>query len=94
MASFLLVIAVIALVAALYVRNLFSKRVTIPEHLLHHPATWMPNLIGPREFKEINEIMREFKEFPTNINAGLKFVNFTIAYEHIGKRVFIGKLLI
>lgn len=85
----LLLIAAVAGVIAFVARSFLGPRVSIPEHLLHHPAAWSANLIGPQEFKEINEIMREFKEFPTNINAGLKHVNFTIKYEHIGKQLFL-----
>ena len=80
-----IIISSSVLLIAYLTKNLLSNRVTIPEHLLHHPAGWMSDLIGPEEFKQINRIMREFKEFPTNVNAGLKHVNFTIRHEHVGK---------
>lgn len=85
MVGALIGLAAFAALAAFVVNFLTADRTFIPSHLLGHPSAWMANIIGPREFEEINQIMRDFKEFPTNINAGLKHVNFTMKHEHIGE---------
>lgn len=85
MLSIVIIVSALVGLIAFTAKTLLSNRVSIPEHLLHHPAGWLPNLIGPEENREINEIMREFKDFPTNVNAGLKHVNFTMMHEHVGK---------
>lgn len=81
----LLMLSVVVGLVGLVVKSLLSTRVNIPEHLLHHPASYTHDMIQMEEFKAINEIMRDLRDFPTNVNAALMNVNFTIKHDHIGK---------
>ena len=44
-------------------------RANIPNHLLNHPIMQIPDMIPPHIGKELNIIMRELKDYPTNMNG-------------------------
>jgi hypothetical protein len=64
--------------------NYSISRREIPEHMLHHPAHAIPNLISESHFKELNQLMRQMKEFPSNVDD-LTTTGFIPKHEHIGE---------
>lgn len=63
----------------------FLKRSDIPTHLLNHTAEWIPNFLSEEDFNSLNQIVKEMKDFPTNVDADLKTGGFKVRYEHIGE---------
>lgn len=64
----------------------FMPRSNIPSHLLNLPALFIEELISPESFKDLNDLMREMKEFPSNMDD-LRSIGFTPMHEHIGEAV-------
>lgn len=60
-------------------------RLDTPEHMLHQPAFAIPNLMSDEQFIALNDIIKEMKEFPSNIDADLKTGGFAPLHEHIGE---------
>ena len=63
-------------------------RADIPSHFLGHPYLQIPQIIPTEMGASLNEILRELKDYPTNINADLK-TGFSGAVEHIGEATAI-----
>lgn len=78
-----LTVAIISFLIYYYLYTL--PRAQIPSHLLNHPAEWIPNFIPQEDFDALNEIIREMKDYPSNLDADLKTGGFTVRYEHIGE---------
>jgi hypothetical protein len=78
----------LAAVSVYYLKHL--PRSNIPSHLLHHSALWIDQFISNENFIELNNIIREMRFFPSNIDADLKTGGFTARYEHIGEAQDIG----
>ena len=64
----------------------YMPRSDIPKHLLHLPAQYVTNLISQEHFIELNQLMREMKEFPSNMDD-LRTIGFTPKHEHIGEAI-------
>ncbi|CAJ0947063.1 unnamed protein product, partial [Mesorhabditis belari] len=75
-------IVYILVVIVAYFANRWYRTPNIPEHLLNHPATFVPNLIEEDAAKELLELVKGMHEFPTNLND-LNF--YDTVYEHIGE---------
>ncbi len=46
----------------------FQRRVRIPEHLLHHPASAVPGLLTEAQRAGLERMAEEMGTFPTNAN--------------------------
>ncbi|CAJ0566599.1 unnamed protein product, partial [Mesorhabditis spiculigera] len=77
----------IVVVGLAYFANRWYRTPKIPDHLLHHPAVFVPGLIDENIAEELLEMAKEMKEFPTNLND-LTF--YDTVYEHIGEAQKIG----
>jgi hypothetical protein len=82
-----LLVAIIS--AALYLYLLSIPRAQIPSHLLNHHAEWIPDFIPQEDFDALNGIIREMKDFPSNLDADTKTGGFTVRHEHIGEAEII-----
>eukprot|EP01094_Clydonella_sp_ATCC50884_P011068 TRINITY_DN2086_c0_g1_i1.p1 TRINITY_DN2086_c0_g1~~TRINITY_DN2086_c0_g1_i1.p1 ORF type:complete len:431 (-),score=189.18 TRINITY_DN2086_c0_g1_i1:129-1421(-) len=78
-------VAWLALALGLYLYA--APRVSLPDHLLHHPAVYVPDLISPEVGAELRRLAKEMKEFPTNSND-LKF--YKTRHEHVGEAQPLG----
>jgi hypothetical protein len=81
--SLSLLVAAISASVYFYLHNL--PRAEIPSHLLNHPAEWIPDFIPQEDFVALNQIIREMKDFPSNLDADTKTGGFKVRYEHIGE---------
>ena len=59
-------------------------RASIPAHLLGHPVISIDQLIPTTVGAELNAILRDLKEYPTNLNADLK-TGFAGSIEEVGE---------
>eukprot|EP01006_Ploeotia_vitrea_P008991 TRINITY_DN21244_c0_g1_i1.p1 TRINITY_DN21244_c0_g1~~TRINITY_DN21244_c0_g1_i1.p1 ORF type:complete len:432 (+),score=33.61 TRINITY_DN21244_c0_g1_i1:30-1325(+) len=76
---FAITIASVALLCG-YMKNI--PRVELPEHMLHHKAHFVPDMISPDAGKRLIKLLYKMGEFPSNAND-LKF--YETKYEHIGE---------
>eukprot|EP00051_Salpingoeca_urceolata_P028395 m.486638 g.486638 ORF g.486638 m.486638 type:complete len:427 (+) comp24527_c0_seq1:33-1313(+) len=79
-------VAALAVLAGMAL-SLLPSRVQLPEHLLGHPALFLPNLLTPEQADGLMDLSKKFGDFPTNV-ADLNFYNTT--HEHIGEAVPMG----
>eukprot|EP00013_Stygamoeba_regulata_P016410 CAMPEP_0177675650 /NCGR_PEP_ID=MMETSP0447-20121125/27322_1 /TAXON_ID=0 /ORGANISM="Stygamoeba regulata, Strain BSH-02190019" /LENGTH=434 /DNA_ID=CAMNT_0019184067 /DNA_START=33 /DNA_END=1337 /DNA_ORIENTATION=- len=78
-----LVVVVLAVLASFRMQ----QRVNLPDHLLGHVATTLPDFLDSETADELVDLMKQMKVFPTNSND-LKF--YKTVHEHIGEAVPIG----
>lgn len=76
-------------VVAVIVFTIFRPRAVIPPHLAGHPVLNVDGLIPTEAGKQLNELIREMQDFPSNLNADLKS-GFSGAREDIGEGQPIG----
>lgn len=80
-----------ALVAALVAVVLYRlPRIDIPQHMQNHKMSFIPDLISKQSHTELNALMRELAEYPSNIVADLITGGFVAEHEHVGEAQPIG----
>ena len=65
------IVAVSNVVALAYLK-LYHGRPEIPPHMLNNTVIFEPDILSPEAGASLRSLMREFREFPTNLND-LKF---------------------
>ena len=78
--------SVIVLTISCAVWFLFNTKSQIPNHLLGHKVLSVPQIISPENSKKLNAILRELRNYPTNVNADLK-TGYTGCTEEIGEAI-------
>jgi hypothetical protein len=73
----------LAIAGSIFLSNV--TRSAIPDHLLNHPVEYTPNLISENTANELNKLVREMEEFPSNIASDLKTGNWNIRHLHVGE---------
>ena len=68
--------------------TIVPPRADIPSHLLGHPILNIKNMVPKDIGAKLNTILREMREFPTNINADLK-TGYSGCAEDIGENAAI-----
>lgn len=62
----ILLFLLITVLTAGFLNIYFSKRVDIPEHMLHNPSVFMENLLTSQQGDTLMNLAKEMKEFPVN----------------------------
>ena len=68
-----LLLVVFVVLAAAMLNVYFTKRVTIPSHMLNNPSVFMENLLTEEQGDILMDLAKDMKEFPVN-TADLKVV--------------------
>lgn len=85
--SLLLKVSTAILLLSIYLLYKYP-RANIPNHLLNHKYLQIEKIIPDEIGLELNKILRELHEYPTNINADLR-TGYTGAIEDIGEGIEI-----